>query len=208
MARLNGMILVVSLFAFSSFAKAEVVNFDKAQSGVLPAGWKAGSTSGGSPKWSVEDDSSAPSTPHVLKQSGEASFPWCVKEGTSLEDGFVEVKFKALAGNQDQAGGIIWRWKSGDSYYVARGNALENNVSLYYVENGKRKTIKYVDASVPPNKWNTLRAEFSKKAIKILLNGKKYIDLEDDRISGPGAVGVWTKADSVTAFDDFSFGSK
>jgi len=101
----------------------------------------------------------------------------------------------------------VWRWKDGDTYYVARANALENNVSLYYTERGRRNTIKYVDAPVPAMVWHTLRVEFSGKRIRVVFDGKAYIELEDAHIAGPGAVGMWTKADSVTAFDDFSFGS-
>ncbi len=142
----------------------------------------------------------------MLRQSGSGTFPWCVKTGTSLADGFVEVKFKPEKGQQDQAGGVVWRFKDGDNYYVARANALENNVSLYYTTNGRRNTIKYVDAPVPRNTWHTLRVEFAGNRIKVLLDGKAYIEERDDHIAAAGAVGVWTKADSVTAFDDFSWG--
>lgn len=100
---------------------------------------------------------------------------------------------------------MVWRWKDGDHYDVARANALENNVSLYWTEGGARKTLKYVDAPVSANAWHTLRVEFKGARILVLLDGKAAIDLEDTHITGPGAVGVWTKADSVTAFDDFSF---
>jgi hypothetical protein len=116
------------------------------------------------------------------------------------------VKFKPLAGKEDQAGGVVWRWKDGDNYYVARANALEDNVSLYYTRDGRRNTIKYVDAPVAGDRWHTLRVEFSGKRIRVMLDGKAYIEVDDERIGGTGAVGVWTKADSVTAFDDFSFG--
>lgn len=129
-----------------------------------------------------------------------------MKQGTSIADGFVEVKFKPIKGREDQAGGVVWRWKDGDNYYVARANALENNVSLYYTENGRRKTIKYVDAPVARNTWHVLRVEFHGTLIRVLLNAKAYIELDDAHIAGPGAVGVWTKADSATAFDDFSYG--
>jgi hypothetical protein len=112
-----------------------------------PEGWQCGSTGGGAPKWSLEPESPGPR--QVLKQSGSGRFPWCVKSDTSITDGWVEVKFKALAGREDQAGGIVWRWKDGDNYYVARANALENNVSLYYTKDGSRRTIKYQDAPVP-----------------------------------------------------------
>ena len=118
----------------------------------------------------------------------------------------VEVKFKPISGKEDQAGGLVWRWKDGDNYYVARANALENNVSLYYTAGGRRNTIKYVSAPVARNVWHRLRVEFGGKRIAVALDGKTYIDLEDEHIAGPGAVGVWTKADSVTAFDDFAYG--
>ena len=198
--------LLLGVIAMNAFA-AETVNFDSAGAGALPEGWAAGVTGRGSPRWAVERDTSAPSKPNVLKQSGSGTFPWCVLKGASIENGFVEVKFKSLAGKEDQAGGVVWRWKDGDNYYVARANALEDNVSLYYTQNGSRKTIKYVDAPVPRNTWHTLRVEFSAKKIRVLLNGKAYIELEDDHIAGSGLAGVWTKADSVTVFDDFSYGT-
>ena len=188
-------------------AKAETENFDKARVGALPTGWTTGVTGGGSPRWTIEMDATAPSKPNVLKQAGKGTFPWCVKNGVTMTDGFVEVKFKPISGKQDQAGGLVWRFKDGDNYYVARANALENNVSLYYTEKGDRKTIKYVDAPVPGNVWHLLRVEFLGKRIKVSLDGKIYIELDDSHITGGGPVGVWTKADSVTAFDDFSYGA-
>lgn len=194
------------LMATNAFA--ETVNFDKAKPGTLPAGWMSGVTGKGSPKWTVEPDSTAPSKPNVLKQSGSGTFPWCVKKGTSLADGYVEVKFKPLSGNDDQAGGIVWRWKDEDNYYVARANALENNVSLYYTQGGSRETIKYADAPVALNQWHRLRVAFTGKRIAVSLDGKTLIEQDDGHITGPGAVGVWTKADSVTSFDDFSYGAK
>jgi hypothetical protein len=187
---------------------AETDNFDSAEVGAPPSDWICGVTGGGAPEWRIETESSAPSKPNVLKQSGSGTFPWCVKKNVSLAEGFVEVKFKALDGREDQAGGLVWRWKDGNNYYVARANALEDNVSLYYTENGNRITLKYVDAPVARNQWHTLRVEFSGTRMKVLLDGKSYIEVDDTHISGTGAVGVWTKADSITAFDDFSFDKK
>lgn len=191
----------------ASAAFAETDNFDSDRTGSVPAGWECGVTGRGSPRWAVEADKSAPSAPNVLRQSGSGTFPWCVKKAVLVTDGFVEVHFKPQGGSEDQAGGVVWRWKDGDNYYVARGNALENNLSLYYTNKGRRNTIKYVDAPVAANVWHTLRVEFAGKQIKVLLDGKPYIEQEDDHIAGGGAVGVWTKADSVTAFDDFQFGA-
>jgi len=197
--------VLMSMIAIT--AQAETENFDSVAVGALPPGWTMGVTGGGSPRWAIEADATAPSKPNVLKQLGKGAFPWCVKSGVAVTDGFVEVKFKPISGKQDQAGGVVWRFKDGDHYYVARANALENNVSLYYTEQGNRKTIKYVDAPVPGNVWHTLRVEFLGKRIKVSLDGKTYIELDDSHITGSGAVGVWTKADSVTAFDDFSYGA-
>src|SRR5206468_3806702 len=138
---------------------------------------------------------------------GQGEFPWCVIRNAALSDGFVEVKIKPMSGKQDQAGGLVWRWKDANNYYVARTNALENNVSLYYTQDGRRNTIRYVNAQVAKDQWHTLRIEFIHKQIRVALDGKWYIDVEDERITGAGAVGVWTKADSVTAFDDFTYGA-
>ena len=199
-------IAVATIFAASA-ASAETINFDSDPPGRLPPAWKQGVTGRGSALWAVRADDSAPSKPNVLQQSASGAFPWCVLPGASIENGFVEVRFKPISGRDDQAGGVVWRWKDGDNYYVARANALEDNVSLYHTSNGRRITIKYVNAPVAKNTWHTLRVEFSGKRIKVALDGKIYIDLEDAHISGTGAVGLWTKADSITSFDDFSYGS-
>jgi 3-keto-disaccharide hydrolase len=199
------MVAMTVLSASAAFAESE--NFDQEKVGNLPAGWSCGVTGKGSVRWTVDADPSAPSAPNVLRQSGSGTFPWCMKKGTSVADGFVEVKFKSEKGREDQAGGVIWRGKDGDNYYVARANALEDNVSLYYTANGRRNTIKYVNAPVPRNVWHTLRVEFAAQQIRVALDGKTYIDFKDSHIGGAGAVGLWTKADSVTSFDDFAYGS-
>jgi hypothetical protein len=192
---------------FAGGAMAETVNFDSLAPGALPADWACGVTGSGASRWTVEADTDAPSKPNIVRQSGVGDFPWCALKAVSTIDGYVEVKFKALSGRSDQAGGVMWRWKDGNNYYIARANALENNVSLYYTANGRRNTIKYVDAPVAKNRWHTLRVDFAGTSIKVTLNGKTYIDVQDKRIAGAGAVGMWTKADSVTAFDDFSYGA-
>ncbi len=184
----------------------DTINFDAYAVGAPPPHCTAGVTGKGAPRWTVEADATAPSPPNVLKQSGSGDFPWCVWRDKSFADGFVEVRFKPLSGQRDQAGGVIWRWKDAGNYYVARANALENNVSLYYTENGTRKTIQYVNAPVAGKTWHVLRAEFHGQRIRVLLDGKACIELDDGHIAGAGAVGVWTKADSVTAFDDFTSG--
>jgi hypothetical protein len=201
----GALLIAIGSFSFASYAFSQTVNFDMDSVGKAPSGWICGATGKGAPRWIVETDATAPSHPNVLKQSGSATFPWCVKDDSVMADGTVEVKFKPVAGKEDQAGGLVWRWKDGNNYYVARANALENNVSLYYTVDGSRKTIAYKDAPVAPNAWHTLRVTYKGDAIQISLDGKAAIDAKDRHISGAGKAGVWTKADSVTLFDDFSY---
>lgn len=201
-------IAMAALAITSAAAFAETENFDRAAVGALPAGWLSGVTGRGSPRWQVIADPSAPSAPNVLNQSGSGSYPWAVRKGVVLLDGFVETRFKSISGKQDQAGGVVWRFKDASTYYVARANANEDNVSLYYTTLGIRSTIQYVNAPVPRNVWHTLRVEFEGRKIRVLLDGKAYIAAEDDHIREAGSVGVWTKADSVTSFDDFGFGGR
>jgi hypothetical protein len=187
---------------------AETVNLDDAKPGEVPPGWTATKTGKGEPKWAVEKDDTAPSKPNVLKQSGEATYPVCIKDYTNLKDGFVEVKFKPVSGKEDQAGGVIWRAKDADNYYIARANALEDNVRIYHFANGRRTQFKSASEMVASGQWHTLRVEFSDNKFTVFFNGKKLFEAEDDTFKDAGKVGVWTKADSVTLFDDFSYGAK
>src|SRR5215213_2994778 len=107
------------------------VSFENAKIGATPEGWTATLTGSGDPKWTVESDRTAPSKLTVLRQSGRATYPLLLKSDTNIKDGFVEVRFKAIAGSQDRAAGIVWRAKDANNYYVVRANALENNVVLY-----------------------------------------------------------------------------
>ena len=192
----------------------QTVSFDR--STVLPEGWMTGVTGHGAAKWEIIAEGSAPSSPNVLRQSGEASYCWAVDTSQKLQDGFAEVKIKPISGKEDQAGGIVWRFKDANNYYVVRANALEGNVVLYKTVNGKRSSLQVkgrmfgygVDTTVPKGKWSTLRVEFTGNLFTVLLEGKKLFEVEDDTLKDGGAVGVWTKADSVTLFDDLKYGSK
>jgi hypothetical protein len=185
---------------------AETINFDNLKTGVAPPGWTATQTGNGDAKWEVVADNSAPSKPNVLKQSGEATFPVCIKEDTSLKDGFVEVKLKPISGKEDQAGGVIWRCKDKDNYCISRANALEDNVTIYHTVNGKRTEKKRLNIKVTPNRWHTLRVDFKDNYFVVTFDGNKALTWKDDTFKDAGKVGLWTKADSTTLFDDFIFG--
>ena len=189
-------------------------SFDTTRVGALPAGWVVAQTGAGQPQWAVAADASAPSPGNVLRQSGVADYPMCVLTNTAILDGFVEMRFKPLSGAKDQAGGVVWRYRDASNYYIARANALENNVVLYKVENGKRTALDIVGrtggygvkATVPKEQWSRLRVEFAGTRHKVLFNGTLLFEVEDRTFTQAGAVGLWTKADSVTLFDDFSWG--
>ncbi len=134
--------------------------------------------------------------------------PVCIKDDTNLKDGFVEVKFKPISGKIDQAGGLVWRARDSNNYYIARANALEDNVTIYHTINGRRTEKKRTKMKVASNQWHTLRVDFQDNHFTVTFDGKKAIEWDDDTFKEAGKVGVWTKADSVTLFDDFSYGSK
>lgn len=182
--------------------------FDQAKPGALPPGWTSTQSGEGKPAWAVVADASAPSQPHVLKQSGTASYPLAIQEASALKDGFVEVKFKAVSGVDDQAGGVVWRYKDPRNYYVARANAIEGNVRIYHFLNGQRTQFKGVNLPVASGQWHALRVEFVGSQFKVIFNGKPLFEADDATHKDAGKVGLWTKADSVSLFDDFSYGSK
>ncbi len=181
------------------------VDFDGVKPGELPAGWIGGVTGKGEAHWAVVEDATAPSPRHhALKQSGAAKFCWCAQTNLSILNGAIEVKFKPLSGKEDQAGGLIWRWQDGSNYYVARANALEDNVTIYHTINGVRKECGRKAMKVASRQWHALRVDFHGPHFKVTFDGQPALQWDDETFKNPGAVGVWTKADSVTLFDDFN----
>jgi hypothetical protein len=200
--------MAILVGAMLAAGAAETVNFDKADVGKPPSGWTATQTGTGMAKWEVTADETAPSKPNVLKQSGHATYPVALKDDTNLRDGFVEVKFKAISGREDQAAGLVWRARDANNYYVARANALENNVTIYHTINGRRTEKKRANIKVLGNQWHVFRVDFQGSHFTVTFNGQKALDWDDETFKEAGKVGVWTKADSVTEFDDFAYGSK
>jgi len=183
-----------------------MVTFDNVKPGQLPPAWLAGVTGGGQAKWAVVADPAAPSRPNVLQQSGVAKFCWCVQTNLLLQDGFLAVKFKPVSGKEDQAGGLIWRWQDGNNYYVARANALENNVTIYHTIRGVRTEKGRVAIEVAAGRWHDLRVDFHGPHFLVSFDGWTALAWDDETFKTAGAAGVWTKADSVTQFDDFRWG--
>jgi hypothetical protein len=208
-------------WGLASLAGAETIRFDSAPPGSLPAGWTVVMThAGGAPKWEIRQDASAPSRPNVLAQvssdRSDGRFPMAILNSANYRDGEVSVKFKTVAGKTDQAAGLVWRYRDPNNYYLVRANALENNIVMYRVENGKR--ISLAPKGKPPKTygvrhrissrtWNILKVTFKTSRFEIYYDHRKVFEAEDSTFTEPGKVGLWTKADSVTLFDAFGYGS-
>jgi hypothetical protein len=202
------------LCLMEAMAMADKASFETDAIGTTPQGWTATLTGRGNPKWTVEQDQTAPSKLKVLKQSGQATFPLLLRDGSSIKDGFIEAKFKAIAGSEDRAAGLVWRARDTNNYYVVRANALEDNVVLYKTVGGSRIPLDILgrsggygtDIPVPPNQWQSLRVDFEGNRFKVLYNGRQLFEVEDSTFTEGGRVGLWTKADSVTLFDEIAYG--
>lgn len=212
--RRRAIIAAILFFIGVSAMSNHAISFESTQTGAAPEGWTSTLTGSGDPKWTVESDETAPSKSKVIKQSGRATYPLLLKNDSSIKDGFVEVKFKAISGSQDRAAGVVWRAKDANNYYVARANALEDNVVLYKTVNGVRSPLDIAgrkggygtDVKVPANTWHSLRVDFSGSRFRLSFNGKQLFEVEDSTFADAGKVGLWTKADSVTLFDQITYG--
>src|SRR5215213_5653201 len=164
-----------------------LVSFETDAVGAGPKGWTATLTGKGEPKWTVEHDETAPSKLKVVKQSGQATYPLLLKDDANIKDGFIEMRFKATAGSQDRAAGVVWRARDANNYYVARANALEDNVVLYKTVNGVRSALDIVGREggygitvpVPANTWHSLRIDFKASRFNVSFNGKQLFEVKD-----------------------------
>jgi len=206
---------VSALLCAAQTASAQTIDFNKDKAGEPPKGFSTALTGQGKAGvWVVMKDDASLGQGNVLAQTDADAtgyrFPLCVHDGVTAKDADISVKFKPVSGKKDQAAGIVWRYRDKDNYYIVRANALENNVVLYKVQNGKREDLPVKGegrtygkkATVPKNQWSELRVTAKGNLFTVWLNGQKLYDVEDATFTGAGKVGLWTKADSVTYFDD------
>ncbi len=193
----------------SSIAPAMIViNFEKDTVGQPPAGFTSYATGEGpAGKWLVQEMADAPSGKQVVVQTDaddtDNRFPVLIADKEDYADVDVSVKGKAISGKGDQGIGLVFRFRDPQSYYVVRANALENNVRLYKMVNGRRKQFAGADVKVASGRWHTLRVVARGDHLVCYFNGEKLIDAQDATYT-MGKVGLWTKADSVTAFADLT----
>jgi hypothetical protein len=192
-----------------------VYNFDNDAAGKIAVGFHGALTgSGANGEWVVKTDANAPSQPNTLAQmsadSTDYRFPLAIADEGSFQDLEMSVKFKPVSGSGDQAAGLVWRLKDANNYYILRANALEDNVVLYKVENGERTDLPLKGegrtygkkVKVPSGQWGALGVTAQGKQFTVYFNGEKLYEVEDETFKDAGKVGLWTKADSVTYFDD------
>jgi hypothetical protein len=187
--------------------KTLTYNFDGDSEGELSAKFHVAMTGqGAKSQWVVKMDPSAPSQPNILAQLStdktDYRFPLAIADEGSFKDLEVSVKFKAVSGDVDQAAGLVFRLKDANNYYTVRANALENNYRLYHVVAGKRQQFAGANFKVASGEWHELRVECIGNKITCYYDGDKKIESTDDTFKEAGKIGLWTKADSVTYFDD------
>jgi len=192
-----------------------VYNFDDDAAGKIAVKFHDALTgSGANCEWVVKADPTAPSQPNVLAQMSADDtgyrFPLAVNDEGSFQDMDVSVRFKPVSGGGDQAAGLVWRLKDANNYYIVRANALEDNVVLYKVERGERADLPLKGegrtygkkVNVPRGEWSALRVTAQGKLFTVYFNDQRLYEVEDETFKDAGKVGLWTKADSVTHFDD------
>jgi len=182
-------------------------SFDSDPVGAMPAKFHSARTGkGAESKWVVTADSAAPSKPNVVAQTSadttDYRFPLLIADEGSFKDLELSVRFKAVSGEVDRAGGLVFRLKDANNYYIVRANALEDNYRLYHVINGSRRQFAGANFKVTAGEWHELRVEAVGNKFICYYDGAKKIEATDDTFKDAGKVGLWTKADSVTYFDD------
>ena len=188
-------------------------NFDSDSVGAAPAKFHGARTGQGTEgKWAVMADATAPSKPNVVAQTSTDStdyrFPLLIADEGSFKDLELSVRFKAVSGEVDRAAGLVFRLKDANNYYIVRANALEDNYRLYHVVAGNRRQFAGANFKVTSGEWHELRVECVGNKIICYYDGVKKIEATDETFKDAGKVGLWTKADSVTYFDDLKVTAK
>jgi hypothetical protein len=206
--RLTSVLAIVFAMAMGHAQQSKTVNFDSEAAGKAPAGFTSYATGGGpAGKWIVTEMKDAPSGKDVVVQTDadrtDTRFPVLIADSGEYSDLDVSMKAKSISGKVDQGMGLVFRFRDPKSYYIVRANALEDNFRLYRMVNGKRLQFAAANVKVPANQWHTIRVVAKGDRITCWFDGKQLIDAHDKTYT-TGKIGLWTKADSVIAFDDLT----
>jgi len=197
------LLLVVLLFSaeLTIEASGKSWNFDADKTGSIPEGFTVVLGN-----WKIVVDPDAPSRPNVLAQMASNSgstFNLILFSGTNNKNLDISVKMKAVAGKEDQGGGLVWRAMDSNNYYVVRYNPLEDNYRVYKVEQGRRIQLQNADIKHSEG-WHTLRVRMEGDNIQCYYDGGKYLEVKDSTFQVSGKIGLWTKADAQSHFDDLT----
>jgi hypothetical protein len=213
-----GITLVVLGATVAIDGATRTVDFSDGVTGQPPKGFEFGYTAkAGAPgKWVVRAEGANKYLAQIDADATRARFPVAVLTDVSTTDVDLSVRFKPISERVDRAAGLVWRFQNEDNYYIVRANALENNVVLYKVQKGTRTDLPVKGegrtygkkAPVPSGQWSTLRVVATGPRFEVYFNGGKLYEVEDNTFTQAGRVGVWTKADSVTYFDDLTVVTK
>jgi hypothetical protein len=200
------LLLAISFGLIGSTGK--IINFDTSTLGKMPSGWSAAVTNGGpAPKWQVLKDGSAPTQPYVLALTSHDAAnhsPLAILDTMDVRDADVSVRLKPLTGHVDQSGGIVFRYRDSNNYYVVRANALENSVAVFKVQNGQTTPLcAGVRHDIPANAWSILKVAVRGDKFQVYVNHRRILQAQDGTFGATGKVGLSTKGDSATYFDDF-----
>jgi hypothetical protein len=187
----------------TSAAQAQAGRIDFTQARFTPALTGGGPT----PAWTLVDDEGRKVLAQTSTDKTDYRFPLAIFEQSAPADLAVTVRFKAVAGDVDRAGGIAFRLRDANNYYVVRANALEDNVRLYRVVKGQRIQFAGANIKVPSGSWQELAVLARGDRFEVLFNGKSLYSATDKTFAGAGRVALWTKADSVTHFDNLTIGT-
>jgi hypothetical protein len=188
--------------SYSQTGNDTIFDFDNETEGQLPSGFVADATNKAkSIKWNIVNDNGNKVVEQQAVNSGSC-YNLLVLEKIACENFTASVKIKAISGEEDQGGGLVWRYIDKNNYYIARYNPLEYNLRFYRVVNGSRKELESTDSDIKQGEWFTLNIVMKGNKITCSMNGKTMIESTDDTFISAGLIGFWTKADAVTYFDD------
>jgi hypothetical protein len=186
-----------------------VINFDTYSPGKTPPGWTFAATNRGGPaRWEVVKDQTAPTPPYVLAQTSSEAvrdrYPIAIFDGISLRDGDVSVRIKPVSGREDQGGGLVWRYRDPNNYYLVRANAMNNSIAVFKIQDGRRSVLRSgVRHDIPLNRWSLLKVSARGPRFQIYVDHRRIMEGQDSTFTESGKVGLLTLTDSVMYFDDF-----
>jgi hypothetical protein len=203
-------------------APRQVITFDSGPFGGVPAGWTLVATQRQpEARWEIRKDQSAPTPPYILAQvsaSPDANrFPLAILDSLSMRDGDVSVRIKPVAGQTEQAAGLVFRYRDPRNFYLARFNALTNDVGVFKVVNGSYSALaprgapagaRGVHRVIPRHAWSIFKVSAKGARFAVYINHRRVLETDDGTFNTAGKVGLWTRADSVVYFDDFRASSR